>query len=34
LYLKPLFLAEQGVARALRNLADGGHYIVRHPPGL
>src|SRR5439155_23130221 len=25
LYLKPLFLAEQGVARALRSLRDGGH---------
>src|SRR5262249_626382 len=25
LYLKPLFLAEVGVARALRNLCEGGH---------
>src|SRR5207247_9051122 len=25
LYLKPLFMAEVGVARSLRNLRDGGH---------
>jgi exodeoxyribonuclease V alpha subunit len=29
LYLKPLFLAELGVARSLRNLCDGGHPLPR-----
>jgi exodeoxyribonuclease V alpha subunit len=29
LYLKPLFLAEVGVARSLRNLCDGGHPLPR-----
>jgi exodeoxyribonuclease V alpha subunit len=29
LYLKPLFLAESGVARSLRNLCDGGHPLPK-----
>jgi exodeoxyribonuclease V alpha subunit len=29
LYLKPLFLAELGVARSLRNLCDGGHPLPK-----